>query len=130
MLVLARGRDQGGLEQQYAAADRDLAALAPRDAAEARLAALFLATAEAAARELAYARLASTTASREGSLRAADRLTRTAVTLGDAIDRRRRPAEQRIVVEQRVAVAEGGRAMAAVAVQAGGGGADRGRYPA
>jgi hypothetical protein len=118
-LVLARGKvDDAAIAQAIG----DLGELASRDAVEARLAALFLASSGAATHE--FARAATTTLAQHhrDALAMADRLTRTAAMLAEAMERRRRPAEQRIVVEQRVAVAGGGRAVAAVAVQAGGGG--------
>jgi hypothetical protein len=118
MLAFARG----GADLVRAASD--LAAVAPRDADEARLAALKIAICDAAVYELALASLAKAGGTREHRLVAlgmADRLTRTVVTLTDAIERRRRPPEQRIVVE-RVMVADGGQAVVGIVPQVPGGG--------
>ena len=120
MLAFARG----GADLVPAASD--LAAVAPRDADEARLAALKIAICDAAVYELALASVAKAGGTREHRLAAlgmADRLTRTVVTLTEAIERRRRPPEQRIVVE-RVMVAEGGQAVVGIVPQAVGGGGD------
>src|SRR4051794_40353913 len=126
--MMSRGKSG---EADLAAASGDLAMMAPRDVIEARLAGLFLATTEAATRQLALASLTTAGPHCRDAVVLANQLARTATLLAEAMERRRRPAEQRIVVEQRVAVADGGRAVVGVAVQAGGGGGDgkTGRQP-
>jgi hypothetical protein len=125
MLAKARGT------MDLARASADLAAVAPRDALEARQVALMIAIGDAATEELALASLSRAAGGlrdhRLIALRMADRLTRTVVTLTDAIERRRRPPEQRIVVE-RVMVADGGRAVVGIVPQGGGGGGDENEH--
>jgi hypothetical protein len=96
------------------------AELQPRDAVEARLAALLVMLAEAAGQELTLGRKLAILRARASALGMAERLAGRALQAADALARHRRPAEQRIVVE-RVMVAEGGQAVVGmVGVGAGG----------